>query len=272
MQYQTLLIWNKLINKIVVRNVAKPSSCRLLSASCIPFLFLGFLHIVTGLSLKNEGWHLEDQHHQLWKPRPKEKSCKITGLCNTMFSCVWIIKMLPLLLTNLRKQIFKDAYFSFPNERVKWANRISFNWQYLLLCSCSSPYSLDLVLCLETIVGGWSDPLDQGLLWWCHKHTHSPSQGDQVGGVLLCIFTTCSQSKDPADVLSFGVFESYCLYLKKYLSEWQDLLYLCTVLSSRLALWHKWFYFSIRPCRLCLVVSDVKLNSAKGKPNGQVLS
>lgn len=53
--------------------------------------------------------------------------------------------MLPLLLTNLRKQIFKDAYFSFPNERVKWASRISFNWQYfasvlLQLILLAGPY------------------------------------------------------------------------------------------------------------------------------------
>lgn len=54
MQYQTLLILNKLINKIVVKNVAKPFSCSLLGASCIWFLFLGFLHTVTGLSPQNE--------------------------------------------------------------------------------------------------------------------------------------------------------------------------------------------------------------------------
>lgn len=71
--------------------------------------------------------------------------------------------------------------------------------------------------------------------------------------------------------LSFGIFGSYCLYLKKYLIEWQNLLDLCVALSSRLAPWYKWFYLLIRPRKLCLMVSGAKLNSVRVNTNGKAL-
>lgn len=71
--------------------------------------------------------------------------------------------------------------------------------------------------------------------------------------------------------LSFAVFGSYCLYLKKFLIEWQNLLDVCVALSSRFAPWYKWFYLLIRPRKLCLMVSGAKLNSVRVNTNGKVL-
>lgn len=189
------------------------------------------------------------------KLRPKDRSCKISDLCSNTFSCVWIKKILQLILINLSKPNFQGCS-AFRNEGgPPEFYLIGSIW---LLSYCSSRYQLKLTLCLG--------PMSRVGHGGATAHSqYSPREPGWRNALLLQ-----PEPRPTSCTFSFGVFGSYLPLLKEILERVAESSVSLCVLPSRLAPWHEVCHLLIRPRKLCLMGSGEKLNSAKGNTSGSV--
>lgn len=199
------------------------------------------------------------------KLRPKDRNCKISDWCNNTFSCIWIIKILQLILINLSKPNFQGCS-AFRNERLSGPPEFYLIGSIWLLSYSSSPYQLKLTLCWNP---WWVDnlPLEQGLVMVVPL-THSQYSPRGPGWRNALVLQP--EQRPRSCLFSFGVFGSCLPLFEEILERVAESSGSLCVLPSRLAPWHKVCHLLIRPRKLCLTDSGEKLNSAKENTSGSV--